>query len=552
MLFKHKTILTVLLLTCISAFLHFYNLNWGAPFYFHPDERNIAFSVSQLVFPGKFSEGQFNPHFFAYGSLPIYSIFFYGFLSSLLSSTDNPLARLNFEMAIQISRTFSALFATLLIPLLFIIGKKLKDEKTGLIAAFLATASTGIIQFAHFGTFEMWLTFFSVLLFWFCLEKMTIKTVALLGIISGTLVAVKISALVLLLIPIFLILTGGFKRKKTNQKKKLLLLFETFAKIILFLITAAAIYFTTNPFTISDFSSFQNSINYESAVATGKLPVFYTGEFFNTTPIIFQLLHVYPFLLNPLITFIFLISFGYIILRALKTKNFSYFILLVFYLALFLSQAILFVKWTRYMLPTLPFVFLIIGITFSDLTHLKQKAYKKFLHLSLALTGLTTLIFAGSYFYTAFVQPDTRVAALSFAQKTIAPNARILSEVYDLGIITFNNNYGSITLFNFYDLDTKLSSPELNQELTRDLEQSEYIFLPSQRILKTRLLNKERFSNAYNFYSKLLSGDLGFKKIYETPCDILCKITYLGDPVFSLEQTVNVFDRPTVIIFKKI
>jgi len=374
----------------------------------------------------------------------------------------------------------------------------------------------------------------------------------LLGIISGTLVAVKISALVLLLIPIFLILTGGFKRKKTNQKKKLLLLFETFAKIILFLITAAAIYFTTNPFTISDFSSFQNSINYESAVATGKLPVFYTGEFFNTTPIIFQLLHVYPFLLNPLITFIFLISFGYIILRALKTKNFSYFILLVFYLALFLSQAILFVKWTRYMLPTLPFVFLIIGITFSDLTHLKQKAYKKFLHLSLALTGLTTLIFAGSYFYTAFVQPDTRVAALSFAQKTIAPNARILSEVYDLGIITFNNNYGSITLFNFYDLDTKLSSPELNQELTRDLEQSEYIFLPSQRILKTRLLNKERFSNAYNFYSKLLSGDLGFKKIYETPCDILCKITYLGDPVFSLEQTVNVFDRPTVIIFKKI
>ena len=52
------------------VFFVFYNLNWGAPFYFHPDERNIASSIVQLKFPDNL-----NPNFFAYGAFPIYLIF---------------------------------------------------------------------------------------------------------------------------------------------------------------------------------------------------------------------------------------------------------------------------------------------------------------------------------------------------------------------------------------------------------------------------------------------------------------------------------------------
>src|SRR5260221_11677248 len=159
--FFRKHFIIISALTLCAGFLHFYNLTWGTPFYFHPDERNIASAVSQLRFPH-----HMNPQFFAYGSLPIYAIYFTGyathFLLSLLNagqSTLNP----TFEQAMLISRTFSALFATLLIPHLFFIGKKLKNEQTGLLAAFFATASVGFIQSAHFGTFEMWLTFFGVL-----------------------------------------------------------------------------------------------------------------------------------------------------------------------------------------------------------------------------------------------------------------------------------------------------------------------------------------------------------------------------------------------------
>src|SRR5258708_24874348 len=105
---KNKAAILVTILTAFAGFLHFYNLNWGAPFYFHPDERNIASSVSQLRFPS-----QMNPHFFAYGSLPIYTIYFTGVLINVfnqLSSSTVP-----FELAILISRFYSAFFAMLLI-----------------------------------------------------------------------------------------------------------------------------------------------------------------------------------------------------------------------------------------------------------------------------------------------------------------------------------------------------------------------------------------------------------------------------------------------------
>src|SRR5258706_8715206 len=113
---KNKIFIAVLLLTLSGTLLHFYNLNWGAPWYFHPDERNIASSVSQLQFPT-----QMNPHFFAYGTLPIYTIYFTGLMSNLIATchlslvtclSAEALAKVDhvpFEQAIVISRFYSAL-----------------------------------------------------------------------------------------------------------------------------------------------------------------------------------------------------------------------------------------------------------------------------------------------------------------------------------------------------------------------------------------------------------------------------------------------------------
>ncbi len=604
---KKNIFFLLIILIIFSVFLRFYNLNWGAPFYFHPDERNIASSVSQLSFPA-----QMNPHFFAYGSLPIYTIYFTGVILNLLSHISFPLLygegqgevqraifAVSFEQAIIISRFFSAFFSLALIPLLFFIGKKLKDERTGLITAFFATGSVGLIQFAHFGTFEMWLTFFSTLLLWLCLkllESGKIFIVFLLGVTLGILVATKVSHLVLLPLPLLALLFQ--KTQRLFERPKIPIIASdpvplwkihgsriksgmTIVKeLILFFTITTSVYLLTNPFILLDYSSFSASMKYESDVALGTLPVFYTGEFVNALPTIFQLLHIYPFLINPLLTALFIPSFLYLLFVSIKKKNRAYILLNIFCLILFLSQAFLYTKWTRYIVPTLPFIYLICAIALTDFWKFLSRKFpchaefisaskkpfhyfkilkqvqndknfvKTIKYLVLGFLIGINFLFAISYFITAFIREDTRIAAKNFAKQYILSNASILSEVYDMGITPFNDSYPNIKLYNFYDLDN--NSPQYTlRTLAEQLTVSDYIILPSQRILKTRLQEAKAYPNGHVFYSTLLEQANGFQKIYETPCDIFCRITYLGSPVYSFEETANVFDRPTVFIFKK-
>lgn len=536
---KHHILLLILTLT--GALLHFFNLNWGAPFYFHPDERNIASAVTQLQFPQ-----QMNPHFFAYGSLPIYTIYFTGVLynfifqfSQLIPSTT--IFSVTFSEAIIIGRAYSALFATLLIPLLYLIGKKLHGDAVGLIAAFLATTSVGFIQFAHFGTFEMWLTFFSVILFWLCLtirKTPTKDSLLALGFISGILIATKVSHVAILPIVLIVILIGKYSIKKRIRS------------VFFVALITATIYTITNPYVFLDTPAFLASMNYESGVALGNLPVFYTGEFFNALPIIFHFTAIYPFLLNPLVAIVFIAALVYVIKQTAQTKQLSSVLLLLFFFILFLSQVFLFVKWTRYMIPTLPFIYLICAIALFDF-------FQRPKHISLSRYFILSSIFAGSclfslaYFITAFVHLDTRIAARDSATNLIPAHATIVSEVYDLGITPFNNTFPHIELFNFYELENTDPSASI-EALQATLATTDYVILPSQRVLKTRLQNKEKFAKGNSIYTQLLDGRLGFTKIYETPCDIYCKITYLNSPVYRFEGTANVFDRPTVMIFKKL
>lgn len=559
----NKATIIILLLTLVGGFLHFYNLNWGAPYYFNPDERNIASAVSQLQFPH-----QMNPHFFAYGSLPIYVIYFTGLLAQALATLQFPSlnVQLSFSNAIIVSRVYSALFATLLIPLLFSLGKKLKNETAGLLAASFGTMSIGFIQFAHFGTFEMWLTFFGVLLFWLCLhygKNPTYPLLVVMAITFGVLVAVKISSLALLPIPLLILIASSFQKHRithhTNKnahaetqifrKSDVRSLLSFLKNILLFLIIAAIVYSLTNPYVILDTKDFLSSMNYESSIALGTMNVFYTGNFLDTVPVIYQFLHVYPFLINPFITFLFIPSFIFLIIQTIKTKNAYYLLLVTFYLLLFLSQTALFVKWTRYMMPTVPFVILTVAIALAALLQ-KEKTRIRASFVGVSLLLIFSSIFALSYIKTTYFEVDSRLAALLYAEHSIPVDATILTETADLGTMPFQDAFPHLVFFNFYDYEN--NAPNATEEqLQQQLASAQYIILPSQRILQSRIENPKRFPKGNKFYESLLNGELGFQKIYETPCDVFCSITYLNDPVYWWEQTSSVFDHPTVFIFKK-
>lgn len=528
-----KTLIHIFLffLIVFFVFFTFYGLSWGSPFFFHPDERNIASAVTRL------NPENFNPHFFAYGQLPIYASYAIGVFLNYFSNQD---FRVNFDNAIIIGRFISSVFTFLLIFLIYIFTKKISSEKVALLALTLSLTSTAYLQYSHFSTFEILLSFFSLFstyLFYSFLKNKRAYLFALGSFFLGILAAIKLSSTVLVILPIYSIVIAlkHVKTKKTYILKSLKLLFS-------FILFFAGAYIIASPFNILDPKSFLASMEYEGGVAAGTLEVFYTGAFNNTVPIVYQYIKVLPFLLNPVITLISIPAIIFIGVRIVKTKDSKLGLIFLSFLVLFISGTILYVKWTRYLLPSLSFLYIFTSIFIFEI---QKKVPKYFFQVIVLLIVVYSLIHAFSFIKTARLDTDTRLDAVNFALKDISSNANITSEVYDLGIVPFNPSYNNITLFNFYDLDTKT----LNEsDLAQQLSNTSYLILPSQRIIKSRIQNPDKFPVGHKFYSNLENN---FKKIYQTPCDIFCRIVYIGDPVYSVEDTTNVFDRPTIFIYQK-
>lgn len=539
---RHSLVILVFLII-IGGFLRFYNLNWGAPFYFHPDERNVASSISQL------STESLNPNFFAYGSLPIYAIFFAGLFFNFLTKCAFSFSEcsVSFEQAVIISRIFSATLGTVLIVIVYLLGVKLSGKFTGLLASFFVVFSVGLIQFSHFGTFEMWTAVFSTLQLLAAVDYFKTgskKSFYLMAVLTGALTAIKISNLALIVVALFSIVLR-LSNSKQGKFKKVVKISGLF---FLFQVYCLTVYLITNPFVILDMRSFIGSMKYESSVAIGVMSVFYTGEFFNTVPVLFQFVKVFPFLLNPFMLPFAFISLFVVAYLSLSQKKAEWIFLVTSFCVLFLSQTFLFVKWTRYMLPTLPFLYLSLAISFKYLLSKNRLSkIRPFLVFCLAFLMLSGVVFSLSYLKTVFMSDDSRILSRDFALDAIPPDSLILSEVYDLGITPFNDHYRKIILFNFYDLDSDPSSVSV---LNERINESEFLILPSQRILATRLKNADKFPNGSKFYNSLFTATDKFTLIYETPCDLFCEITYLGDPITRFEGTANVFDRPNVSIFK--
>lgn len=537
-------------LIAIGIIFRFYDLSWGAPYFFHPDERNIASAVNQLSF-----KKNLNPNFFAYGSLPIYSIYFTGVLTNsiqnFLFDNNKDISAVKFEDSILIGRVFAACLSVTLLYLIFKTGSLLFGKKAAILSVILSSFSIGYLQYSHFSTFEMWLSLLTLFLTFTVIKfAMTeeAKYFLLSSLTLGALMSVKISSLAFLplCLLIFSVLEIKKFRKNQNDIKIRIVLFT--ARIILFLSICLLIIYITSPFFWADNSHFRSSISYESSVAIGTLKVFYTKFFDNSIPIIYQLVKVFPFILNPFVEVLSLVSLVYFSIIIFKKRNPLYIVFTLFFLTALISQLFLYVKWIRYYIPTLSYIYLFSGFFLSYLMRIKIKKFRNFGFAISVIFIAISIFYSFSFIKTVYINEDSRVSAAIWASKNIPPDAKILSEVYDMGIVPFNKYFENITLFNYYELE---NDAEIAKNLPSKIKENEYIILPSQRIFESRLTNPITFPKGYIFYKMLINGKK-YKKIYETKCDFFCSLVYSGNAIDSYEQTANVFDRPVVQIFKKV
>jgi len=452
-------------LVLLTLFTRFFGLNWGNGYFFHPDENNMAYALSRL------SWHNFNPHFFAYGQFPLYLSFF------------------TFGKSIISLRIWSAIFSCLAIYVFYLIGKRI-FKKNNYIFLLLLIFNPGLIQLAHFGTTESILVFVFITNIYISIllkQKFKFKYILFAALISGIGIATKISAAIFVL-PILLV---------------------TFSPFYLILTLFFSILFS--PYSLIAYSEFLNSMNYEISVATGKTNVFYTIQFWNTIPYIFQLTKIFPYV-SGLSVFILAI-FGFSkIDRKIENLKLIFIPVIIF----FLYQGQLFVKWTRFMSPIF-FIFPFLATFF--IISIKNISIKNLLIILCILPGI---FFTKQYFVS-----DIRVTASSWINNNLKKNASILTESANVLDLPLNNyhNYDVLS-YDFYDLPANTLPPLLD-----------YIIIPSRRVF----MNQTK-----GFYTALFNGSLAYRPLKQfTPNNYFL----LNDE--KAEETWTVFDRPTIRIYEK-
>lgn len=494
-----------MILTLATRFL---KLDWGNHLFFHPDENNMANAVARL------SLTNLNPEFYAYGQFPLYLSFFTSRLFRI---------PLNFPNAIYILRFYSGLFGSFSVFLVYLISQKLfRPRFVVIISTLLAIFCPVLIQFSHFGTTESFLIFVFLLNLFSAqtlLDKPTLIPVIASAVVSGFGLGSKITAL-LLMTPVFFSLILSLRRKLELVKFMLYNFLFIYLSLVVFLIVS--------PYSFINFSSFLSSMNYETSVAIGTTKVFYTNQFLPSTPYLFQIRKIFPYVLGlPVSVFAIL---GIIRLLFLRQNLRRWLIILFPSLIFFLYNGQLYTKWTRFLAP--------IYFVFPLLTAYFISGFKnKYLTTLLILLSL----FPGICFLNLYLRPDVRLLASQWIEKNIPPNSTILSEAGNVIDIPISSTPYQLTHLDFYNIDT---NHEISDKLVPLIFHADYIIVPSRRAFKNQ--SGPQFPVSNNYYQSLFSGRLGFTQIK--------KITVFTDPFLdpeNAEETWTVFDRPIIRIFKK-
>ncbi len=154
-------ILAVILV--VAAALRWYGLGWDSGYLFHPDERQILLVASNLQLPKSMGEffstaSPLDPHFFAYGSFPIYLL---RLLAPFAPPTDivGPWANDFLARWIVFGRAISGLFDLGTLVLVYLLARRLYDARVGLLAAACVAVAVLHIQLSHFYAVDTLLTF---------------------------------------------------------------------------------------------------------------------------------------------------------------------------------------------------------------------------------------------------------------------------------------------------------------------------------------------------------------------------------------------------------
>jgi YYY domain-containing protein len=222
-----KTNLLILFIFLMGAFFRFTGLNWDQNHHQHPDERFISM-ISEQIRPVKSIAAYFDTQnstlnpikygSYTYGMLPL---FITRAVAEWFDMTD-------YDRVTLVGRAMSGIFDLAALWMLYILAKRLFNQKTGILAAALYAAAVFPIQMSHFFTVDTFATVFILISIYLAydifrfdqptyqLSWKALYLFSVFGLVVGMAGACKINAL-----PVYaMILISGIVFLLCNWKKR--------------------------------------------------------------------------------------------------------------------------------------------------------------------------------------------------------------------------------------------------------------------------------------------------------------------------------------------
>ena len=589
---KHFYMIAVLATIALALSVRLYGINWddGIAFTPHPDERAILFKVAEIspVKTSEFSslfnanESSWNPHWFAYGSLPIYLIKTIESISEAISKPGITDLRIT-------GRLVSTIADIVTLITIYILGSRLYSRKVGLIACGFIALAVLHIQLSHFFTVDTLQAMFAAITIFFLYRVARFGGLInsiLAGLFIGFGLATKASQLPILLafavahFMWLMNLSGDSEHQSHSFQDRLK---DVFINAFAGMFTAVAAFFLTQPYAFLDWKQFHSDFTEQSEMVRRIRDYPYTRQYINSQPYLYFIrqhivwglgiplgviawtglifaairgLEYRRAILYGLIGIVMpagiliwsndikivIVASALAILSLLITlpfrpaKNRLDVVILSWVLPYLIITGSLEVKFMRYMIPVTPFLILfgsqmLVSFWHTSLDYLRKLKYPhylyKYLKACLVSAGIILTLFSIFYsisYLSIYSKPHTAVRASEWIQANLPKDSVLLKEHWEEGLPDLHGY--QIEELPMYDPDV---NPKINT-ISNQMAKADALILYSDRLYGTIPRLPGRYPKSSSYYQLLFSGQLGYQLAnYQTAYPNLMGVTFIHD-----------------------
>jgi hypothetical protein len=553
------------LILAVAAALRLYGVIWDGGYWLHPDERQIYFVANSLGWPQTLpqavsSTSPLNPHFFAYGSLPIYLLKLLAVLLAPLSPVLRDPGNLHL-----IGRPLSALLGVGTVALTYRLARRLWDDRAAaLLGAALLTLAVLPIQASHFFTTDVLFTFLAIL----CLNLAAdvvrgagASRQAALGVAVGLALATKLTAApLLLLIPVSYWLRDHAAGER-DQSSHARAAREGPLKVSLLLLAVASITFLlVEPYAALDWRTFLADTVRESQIAWGRLDEPYTRQYAGTLPFLYSIWQTALWGIGLPLGLLGWSGFVLLLVRWLRQGDWADMLLLAWTGPTLAVTGLLYARPLRYMLPLVPVLCILAARMVAPTIAPSSVAARRWLAagrgLLLLLTGAYALAFASIY-----AAPHSWITTSEWIYRHVPAGTSLAVEEWDTPLPLPVDRDGRPRRIEEFRLRTLALYAEPDavdkwSQIAQDLAASDYLIIASRRLYGSIPRLSGRYPVATRYYSLLFTGELGFQvegEFTRGPAWLNPRIGPLGGAVPAFlqpDESFLVYDHPRVLVFR--